>query len=83
MKKICKEPDKNADIGEKLRYMRLKKGLTLKELAKKIYITDATLSRWERNLRRPYIDDIVLLAKALDFSIDELTGIKNDNKRIS
>ena len=79
MNSICKAPYESADIGEKIRYKRLKKGLTLKELAKKVCTTDVTISRCERGIVRPNIDNVILLAKALNFSIDELAGLKNDN----
>lgn len=79
MNSICKAPYESADIGEKIRYKRLKKGLTLKELAKIVCTTDVTISRWERGIVRPNIDNVILLAKALNFSIDELAGLKNDN----
>ena len=78
MNSICKAPYESADIGEKIRYKRLKKGLTLKELAKKVCTTDVTISRWERGIVRPNIDNVILLAKALNFSIDELAGLKNE-----
>ena len=74
-----RKANENTDIGEKIKYLRLKKGLTLKELAKEVYTTDATLSRRERGVASPCIDDMVLLAKTLNFSIDELAGLKNDN----
>ena len=53
-----------------------------KELASKVGITEASLSRYENNLREPKSEIIVRLAKALETSTDYLLGV-NDNTKIS
>ena len=65
-------------INIKLKERRKELGLTMLEVAKKVGVSEATVSRWESgdiaNMRR---DKIVLLAKALnvhpDFIMDEKT----------
>ncbi|MBQ7809916.1 MAG: helix-turn-helix transcriptional regulator [Clostridia bacterium] len=53
-------------------------GITQKELAEKLSISDKTVSRWESGNQFP--DAILLpdLAEALDISIGELYGIKTE-----
>lgn len=55
-------------------------GITQKELADKLSISDKTISRWENGNQLP--DAILLpdLAEALDISISELYGIKAEEK---
>ena len=54
------------DINEKIKSRRIELGLTMLEVAKKVGVSEATVSRWESgdiaNMRR---DKIVLLANAL------------------
>ena len=42
-------------LGEYIRYMRLSRGMTQRELAKKLYIATCTLSHYETGIRMvPY-----------------------------
>lgn len=51
---------------------RKAKGLTQKDLAGIIYISDKAVSKWERGLSFPDIEILESLANALDVSIVEL-----------
>ena len=54
-------------------------GITQKELAKKLYITDKAVSKWERGDGLPDISIIQRLSKELNVSvIDILNGEKVD-----
>lgn len=57
-----------AFIGE----IRKEKGMTQKELAMKLNVTDKAVSKWERGLGLPDINTIEPLADALGVSIAEL-----------
>ena len=46
-----KEP---GSLGEKIVYYRWLKGMTQKELAKKIGVDPTTLARWERKEKKPH-----------------------------
>jgi transcriptional regulator with XRE-family HTH domain len=59
-----------------LRNARIAKGLSQEELGKLIDVTKQTISRYESGLIEPGIGIVVKLAKTLEVSIDELTGIK-------
>ena len=65
-------------IGNNIKKLRIKKGLTQKDLADKIHVTFQAVSRWENNLVEPSIDILNELTKILDCSLDELFG--NDTK---
>ena len=59
-------------IGEKIKEYRKLKGLTQKELAKKIGMGDTTIANYEKGFRTPKKNTLFKLAKAFDISIDDL-----------
>jgi transcriptional regulator with XRE-family HTH domain len=61
-------------IGEKIRALRIKKGLTQKALANRIGVQESTLSRYEHDKRSYQWDGLIRLADALDTSVDYLLG---------
>lgn len=66
-----------ADISESIVRRRKELGFTQKELADKLFVSDKTISKWERGGSHPDIslwDDI---ATALNLTIPELLGIEN------
>lgn len=69
------------DIRKKLKDRRKEIGLTMLEVAQKVGVSEATISRWESgdiaNMRR---DKIVLLANALQVSPSFIMGWENENK---
>ena len=71
--------DKNS-LGWRLREARRKKGLTQKELARRIYSTVHIFAKWEQNRHKPSYDYLVLLCKELDVSADWLLGIKRKER---
>ncbi|HBH0790235.1 TPA: helix-turn-helix transcriptional regulator [Clostridioides difficile] len=69
-------------LGDRIANLRKELDINQKELATKVGITEASLSRYENNLREPKSEIIVRLAKALETSTDYLLGV-NDNTKIS
>ncbi|HGH0498618.1 TPA: helix-turn-helix domain-containing protein [Clostridioides difficile] len=69
-------------LGDRIVNLRKELDINQKELATKVGITEASLSRYENNLREPKSEIIVRLAKALETSTDYLLGV-NDNTKIS
>lgn len=63
-------------IAENIARRRKELGMTQKELAEKLNISDKTLSRWETDKQVPDALSIPEIAKALDLSINELYGMK-------
>lgn len=70
-------------IGNFIKEQRNIKGITQKELAKRIGLTDKAISKWERALGCPDVSVLELLAKELDCSVLEiLKGRKITNEVI-
>ena len=54
---------------------RKRNHLTQKELAKRIYTSLTTVSRYERGLSMPDMPMLIKLANELDVSVDYLLGV--------
>ncbi len=52
--------------------LRKAQGLTQKELGEQLFVTDKTVSKWERGLSLPNISLLLPLAEALDVTVTEL-----------
>ena len=65
------------DIGKFIQEKRKEKGLTQKELAKKIGVTDKAVSKWETGAGCPDVSLLESLSKELDCSILEILKGKN------
>jgi transcriptional regulator with XRE-family HTH domain len=61
-------------FGENLKRLRVEKGISQEDMAKKIKIHANHLSRYERGLSAPSIEVVEKMAKLLDVSIDELVS---------
>ena len=59
-------------IGKFIQSKRKEKGLTQKELAEKLGVTDKAVSKWERGLGCPDVSILEILANELDTSILEI-----------
>jgi len=59
-------------IGKFIQEKRKEKGLTQKELAKKLNLTDKAVSKWERGLGCPDVSILEILAQELDVSVLEI-----------
>ena len=63
-------------LGENILKLRKSKGLSQEQLGEKIDVTRQTISNWELGETSPNPDQLKLLSKALNISIDEL--LEND-----
>ena len=70
-----------ATFGERLKYLRKEKQLTVEELASKLGSAKSTISRYENNLRDPKRDFLEILSNFFDVSVDYLLG-KSDIKNV-
>lgn len=71
-------------LGNYIAARRKELGMTQANLAEKIHVTDKAVSRWERGVGLPDIDNLEALAKALDVSLVSLMRGKTcDEKHIS
>ena len=66
----------NKSIGTVISTLRKEKGMTQKELADKLHITDKAVSKWERDISFPDTATIPKLAEILEVSVDELMNAK-------
>ena len=66
----------NKSMGEVISTLRKEKGMTQKELADKLHITDKAVSKWERDISFPDTATIPKLAEILEVSVEELMNAK-------
>nr|WP_270514767.1 helix-turn-helix transcriptional regulator [Coprococcus catus] len=64
----------NEKFGLFVTELRKKKNLTQKDLAEKLYVSDKTVSKWERGLSVPDSSMLIILANELDTTVSELLG---------
>ena len=58
-------------IGEKIKELRLEKGLSQLNLAKLIGVSQKAIDYWERNVNEPKASYIIALVKTFDITFDE------------
>lgn len=68
------------NLGEKILNLRKKKGLSQEQLGEYINVTRQTISNWELEETSPNPEQLKLLSKTLNVSIDEL--LDNDIKGV-
>ena len=59
---------------QKLKELRLKKGLTQTELGEKVGVKQSTFTNWENGKREPNFETIIKIADLLEVSVDWLFG---------
>ena len=62
-------------IGERIIFLREKQRMSQKELATRLQITAASLSRYENNIHEPKSDILIRLAQILDTNTDFILGL--------
>ena len=62
-------------IGERIKYLREAKGLTQKDVATKLGLESAAVSKYELNLREPNIEVLKKLSEIFEVSTDFLLGL--------
>lgn len=65
------------EIGHKILTMRKEAGMTQKELAEKLHVTDKAVSKWETSTHFPDISIMEDLSTALGISVVELLGLEH------
>lgn len=65
-------------FNERIREARQQCGLTQKQVAEKLGITDNALCQYEKGVREPSISTIIELCKLYDVSADYLLGLTDD-----
>lgn len=62
------------DLGDSIKKNRIEKGVTRKELAQKIGVSEVTITRYENGTREPKRETLNNIAKALDVDVFKLMG---------
>lgn len=66
------EPIDNEKFGRFLAEVRKEKNMTQKDLAEKLFVSDKTVSKWERGNSMPSVTLLIPLADVLGISVTEL-----------
>ncbi|WWU64686.1 helix-turn-helix transcriptional regulator [Clostridium baratii] len=63
------------NIGENIKKIRIKKGISRKKLAKELNVSEPTISRYENNKREPNLETLKKIANVLECDLSRLIGI--------
>ena len=58
-------------IGEKIKELRIEKGLSQMNLAKIVGVSQKAIDYWERDVNEPKASYIIALVKAFEITFDE------------
>lgn len=61
-----------ARLGEKIRILREKQGLTQKEFALILHVSPQAVSNWERAVSPPDLENLMRISRLFSVSVDEL-----------
>ncbi len=64
------------NLGDLLRNLRIEKGLSQEQLAKKIHKSDSMISDYENNYKTPPLETLKDLALFFNVTLDYLTGME-------
>lgn len=70
-----------ATVGKQIAALRKVRGLTQKELAEKLHVTDKAVSRWEWGLNFPELTLLEPLAEELGTTVADLLGLESPTKQ--
>lgn len=68
--------DNNVSIHKNLKRIREEKGMTQEYVANYLHLSRQAVSRWENGKGYPDIENLILLSKLYEISLDELTQNK-------
>ena len=75
------------ELGARIRKYRESQGVSQKELAKMIRVSNSRISNWEQGINRPDVDILADICRALNVSPSELLDVRlspddlNDQER--
>ena len=61
-------------LGERLKKLRMERGLTQEQLAGQLHVTRQAVAKWESDNGTPDVDNLVRLADAFGVTLDTLVG---------
>jgi transcriptional regulator with XRE-family HTH domain len=72
-------PDKNIKIGDRIRGLRIAKGLSIADVSKQSGISESIISGIEGHMTSPPLGNLVGLAKVFDISVGDFFGDSGDS----
>ena len=69
------------NIGEQIAKYRKEKNLTQEQLGEAVGVSNRTVSKWESCVSYPGVELIPSISRALGISLDQLFGIKTEQKQ--
>lgn len=72
----------NIKFGEYISVLRKEKGFTQKELAKKLYVSDKAISKWETGKSIPDLPTLSSLAEVLGVDLLDLLQVNDETKNM-
>ena len=63
-------------IGDNIRELRKEKNLSQTQLAKLLFLSQDTISLWERNKSLPDVNSLIKMTKIFNVSSDYILGIE-------
>ena len=64
-------------FSSRLKELRVEKGLSQEELAKKVGLTHTAIGLWELNKRVPNLDAVIKIARFFKVSLDYIAGLED------
>lgn len=71
--------DFNMNFGQRLKSLRAERNLTQQNLGDAVGVSTVTIRAWERNAKKPAMDALLSLGRALNISIDTLLDFHLEN----
>jgi Zn-dependent peptidase ImmA (M78 family)/transcriptional regulator with XRE-family HTH domain len=66
-------------FNKNLKYYRLKKSLSKKELAERVNVSSMAITNYESGTRKPHMEIMKLLAKELGVKVSDFLAVRNEN----
>lgn len=61
-------------LGENMQRLRKEKGLSQEDVARALFVSRQTISKWETDKAEPGVDNLKALADLYEVTLDQLTG---------
>ncbi|BCR36495.1 helix-turn-helix domain-containing protein [Mariniplasma anaerobium] len=71
------------DYGKKLYELRKQKSLSQEDVANELGVSRQSVSLWETNQASPSMENLIGFAKLFNISLDELVGLKKNEKAVN
>lgn len=67
------------NLGERIRGLRLRDGMTQSDLAGKLFVTKAAVSSYEKGIKLPSYDVLIKMTSVFNVTSDYLLGIEKES----